>query len=80
MQESTKKKLEDLIGQIQCPKDFICYRSGLEKLCKAEDVGMKSYLKCLEESPRDCVFSLGYAESYYCTCPLRRHIAKTEGT
>jgi hypothetical protein len=33
----------------------------------------------LEENPRECVFSQGYAESYYCTCPLRRHIAKEEG-
>lgn len=79
MEESSKKKLEELIGQIECPKDFICYKSGFKTLCKAEDVGMKSYLKCLEENPRDCVFSMGYAESYYCTCPLRRYIAKKEG-
>jgi hypothetical protein len=49
MEESTKRELEELIGQIKCPKDFVCYRSGLKELCKAEDIGMKSYLKCLEE-------------------------------
>ena len=79
MEESTKRELEKLIGQIQCPKDFICYKSGLKELCKAEDIGMKSYLKCLEENPRECVFSQGYAESHYCTCPLRCYIAKKEG-
>ncbi len=78
MEERTKKELEELIAQTKCPKDFICYRSGLRELCKAEDVGMKSYLRCLEENPRDCLFSLGYAESYYCTCALRLHIAKKE--
>ena len=79
MPESTDKKIKELIGQIKCPKDFICYKSGFENLCKAEDVGMKSFLKCLEENPRDCLFSRGYAESYYCTCPLRLYIAKKEG-
>jgi len=79
MEESTKRKLEEIIGQMKCPKDFVCYKSGLKTLCKAEDVGMKSYLKCLEENPGECTFSLGYAESHYCTCPLRRYIAKKEG-
>ena len=68
MEEKTKRELEELIGQIKCPKDFVCYKSGLKELCKAVDIGMKSYLKCLD-----------YAESHYCTCPLRRHIAKKEG-
>jgi hypothetical protein len=79
MEESTKRKLEEIIGQMKCPKDFLCYKSGFKILCKAEDVGMKSYLKCLEENPSDCVFSMGYAESHYCTCPLRCYIAKKEG-
>ena len=79
MKESTKRELEELMGQIKCPKDFVCYRSGLKELCNAEDIGMKSYLKCLEERPQDCVFSMGYAESHYCTCPLRLLIAKKEG-
>jgi hypothetical protein len=79
MEESTKRELEKIIGQMKCPKDFVCYTSGFKALCKAEDVGMKSYLKCLEEKPTDCVFSLGYAESYYCTCPLRCYIAKKVG-
>ena len=79
MEESTKRKLEEIIGQMKCPKDFVCYKSGFKTLCKAEDVGMQSYLKCLEENPSDCIFSLGYAESHYCTCPLRCYIAKKEG-
>ena len=79
MEESTKKELEKIIGQMRCPKDFVCYKSGFKTLCKAEDVGMKSYLKCMEENPTACVFSLGYAQSHYCTCPFRCYIAKKEG-
>jgi hypothetical protein len=79
MEDTTKKELEKIIGQMRCPKNFVCYKSGFKTLCKAEDVGMKSYLKCMEENPMDCVFSLGYAESHYCTCPLRFYIAKKVG-
>jgi hypothetical protein len=79
MEDSTKRKIEEIIGQMKCPKDYDCYKSGLKTHCKAEDVGMQSYLKCLEENPSDCVFSMGYAESHYCTCPLRCYIAKKEG-
>ena len=76
MQEDVKRELEKMIGSISCPKGFICYKSGLTALCKAEDVGMKSFLKCLEDNPTDCVFSIGYGYSYYCKCPLRVYLAK----
>jgi len=79
MEDSTRRKIEEIIGQMKCPRDFVCYKSEFQELCKAEDVGMQSYLKCLEENPSDCVFSMGYAESHYCTCPLRCYIAKKEG-
>ena len=76
MKEEFRKEIEELMGGIRCPKDFSCCQSGLERLCKARDVGMESYLECLEKNPRQCVFSLGYADSYYCKCPLRRYIAR----
>jgi hypothetical protein len=79
MEDSTKRRLREIIGQMKRPKDFICYKSGFKILCKAADVGMQFYLKCLEEKPSDCAFSLGYAESHYCSCPLRCYIAKKGG-
>jgi len=69
-------KVEEIIGDIKCPKDFICYKSGFEQLCKAEDVGRKSVLKCLEENPEECKFSLPIGLTYYCQCPLRFYIAR----
>ena len=62
MEESTQRKVKEIIGQMNCPKDFVSYKSGVNSLCKAGDVGRQSYLKWLEENPSDCVSSLGYAE------------------
>jgi hypothetical protein len=76
-EQINKKQIEEIIVKISCPKDFVCYKSGFENLCKAEDIWQDSFLKCLEDNPRECVFSISFGYAYYCKCPLRVYIAKT---
>jgi hypothetical protein len=76
MEQAHKKQIEEIIGQFECPKGFICYKSGLEALCKAKDIGIESLLLCLEEDPRKCNFSLDLGSRYICECPLRIYIAQ----
>jgi len=75
--EEQKKTIEKIIGQLDCRKDFRCYKSGFEDLCKAKDIGLESHLQCLEEAPFKCPFSVHFGRSYFCNCPLRVYIAKT---
>ena len=77
MQQDYQKEIEDIIGQMQCPKDFRCYKDGSHNLCKAKDVGLASYVMCLNKSPNGCGFSVAYAYAHYCRCPLRVYMAKT---
>jgi hypothetical protein len=76
MDEKTKKELQEIIGEMQCPKDFNCYKSGLKVLCKAKDIGLDSYLECMEVYPQKCPFSVPFGYSHLCKCPLRVYIAK----
>lgn len=76
MQQDSDKQIEEIIGQMKCPKDFRCWKSGLEVLCKARDIGQESFLECLEENPQECKFPLSFGYSYFCQCPLRVYIAK----
>lgn len=76
MQQDSDKQIEEIIGQMKCPKDFRCWKSGLAVLCKARDIGQESFLECLEENPQECKFSLSFGYSYFCQCPLRVYIAK----
>ena len=62
MEDSTKRKLAQITGQMEWSEDFVCYKFGFKTLCQAEDLGRQSWLKCLEKNPGDCRFSLGYAE------------------
>ena len=76
MEQDHKKEIERIIGQLKCSKDFECYKSGFEALCKAQDIGMVSYLHCLEEEPRNCLFIVTTPDTNYCECPLRVYIAR----
>jgi hypothetical protein len=71
-----KEKIEQILNGLQCPKDYVCYTSGLERLCRAEDIGLESFLVCLESNPRECKFSVAFGHAYFCQCPLRVYLAK----
>lgn len=71
-----KKQIEQIIDGFQCPKDFVCYTSGQERLCKAKDIGLQSFLICLESDPKECKFSVAFAGVLFCQCPLRVYLAK----
>ncbi len=74
MEEDHKKQIEEIIGGMKCPRDFECYKSGFEDLCKAKDIGIESFLECLEKNPQECKFSVDYGYGYLCRCPLRYYI------
>lgn len=75
-EQSSKEHLPKLLNGLQCPKDFLCYTSGLEKLCRAEDIGLETFLVCLEKNPPDCRFTVEFGDMYFCQCPLRVYIAR----
>jgi hypothetical protein len=76
MEQDLDKEIMDILGGLMCSKSFKCYKRGFKNLCKAEDVGVETFLKCLEEHPAECKFALPTGHSYYCSCPLRVYIAK----
>jgi hypothetical protein len=74
--EEQRKEIERIASGLNCPKDFACYKSGPDKVCKTRDIGLEHYLDCLDEEPQDCEFSLSFGNGYFCTCPLQLYIAK----
>lgn len=76
LKKEQKKQIEEIIKGIECPKDFSCYKSRFENLCNAIDIGLESFLLCLEGKPWKCKFSLSRGHQYFCTCPLNIYIIK----
>ena len=73
--EEHKCQIEDTMSEIQCHKDFQCYKSRFEKLGKIRNVNTDGFLECLEEDSQKCQFSLSFGEETCCLCPLRCYIA-----
>jgi hypothetical protein len=71
-----KTQIEKIISGIECPKGFVCYKSGFEEICKAEIFIDGELVECLEECPLPCKLSFGFGFGYFCKCPLRRYIAQ----
>ena len=74
--DKPEKEIEEIVGDLNCPKDFESYRYGWENLRKAKMAGTEAQvLICLEKQPKKCTF-LNIAGGYICECPLRNYIAK----
>ncbi|MEE8373619.1 MAG: hypothetical protein V3R87_07875 [Dehalococcoidia bacterium] len=76
MAKNVEMEIESIIGGMKCPRDFVCYKSGLDDLCKAEDVGLKAYLMCLDKDANECKFSLRWKMGRLCQCPLRMYLSR----
>lgn len=76
MREKDRKQIEEIIGHMQCPKNFKCADSGFEKLCSARDLGLEAFLECLDEDPSHCKFAIIFGDGHFCQCPLRVYLAK----
>lgn len=71
-----KRQIEKIISVGKCPKDFVCYKSGFEKLSKVKIIGDAKLVECLEKSPQACEFGFSFEHGSFCKCPLRCYIAK----
>lgn len=60
-------------------RDVQSYTSPIKVLCKAEDIGLESYVRCLEETPQLCQFSVPFGYAHFCDSPVRVHICKKLG-
>ena len=80
VEQDLGKELQDIMSDMECPKDFICYRSEFETVCKARDIDLYTYVECLEVRFKECPFSFSLSSRrVYCKCPLRVHICKELG-
>ena len=76
MEEDISKEIREIISDIQCQHGLCCLETGHDKACKATDVGLKEYIKCLEEDASLCQFSVSFGSHYFCSCPLRVNICR----
>ena len=69
-------QIEDIIKNMDCPKDFVCYKSDFEKLGEVGILGDARMIECIEEYAKTCQFGFSFGLGVICKCPLRNYIAK----
>ncbi|MHC4192263.1 MAG: hypothetical protein ACYSUB_21750 [Planctomycetota bacterium] len=74
-----KTQIEEIVHEMDCPKDFACYRSGFTDLCKVKKAATSPWLVCSEVQPQRCRFALPIGHAYFCQCRLRHYVAKALG-
>jgi hypothetical protein len=79
MEKDHRKKLNEIMGQIECSKMFECTTSGFKNLCEAKDYILDDYAICLETIPESCEFAFSLGFKYYCKCPMRVYLVKDLG-
>ncbi len=76
MMEDYDAEIKQIMGEIKCPKDFRCVKSGFENLCDVKIRGKGSLHECMDGNPKVCTFAISYGYRYFCDCPLRQYLAK----
>jgi len=82
MREEYRGRIREIIGTMQCPKNFACAEGGFENLCRAKDFGDEESVHCLEDTAPPCRFAVVYDSGFemrFCRCPLRIYLAKNVG-
>ena len=74
MKEEERKKIEQLMGEIQCPKDFKCVKENFDRLCQVKKFGNDEHLECLEINPSHCPFAVLFTYRNICICQMRMYI------
>lgn len=74
MKEEDRKKIEQLMEGMQCPKDFKCVKENFDRLCQVRKFGFDEHLECLEKNPSHCPFAVPFTYRHICICQMRMYI------
>ena len=69
-------QIEGIIKNMECPIDFVCYKSDFENLCEVGIVGDAKMIECIEKHAKSCQFGISFGLGFICKCPLRNYITK----
>ena len=76
MDQELRKQIEEIVEDMDCSKEFECCEGNFTNVCRAKDIGIDSFLECLEENTHECEFTMPFGDAFFCKCPVRMAIAR----
>ena len=71
-------KVKAIMADMECPKDFHCYKSKFTDITPVEAFPGNNIIECIRTDPSLCpmafTFGIGIGKGF-CTCPLRKYVA-----
>ena len=75
--------VQKIMAEIDCPKDFPCYRSGFEDLTPVKAFSGTDVIACLNQTKSHCPKSFEFGSItmlhecplMLCECPLRKYVS-----
>lgn len=71
-----RRHLERLKAKTRCDRKHVCIETPGADLCAARDLGMGSFLECLETVRGKCRHAFPFGKGRFCRCPLRVFLEK----
>ena len=68
MEPEIRKKIDEILGPIYCPEDYICSEPGVQQY--GID-GQVKFVACLKPDPVACSLAVPRAGAHECRCVLR---------
>ena len=62
MKKDVTNKIKEIIGDLNCSKNFKCAKHEFKHLCKGKDIGLDKFLECLNEDDLNCIFRVPYGK------------------
>ena len=70
-----QKKMEKIMGSMECPEDFACLQLGKCPHCKANGFKLENSVE-VDGNGRPCKLLSSYGDTYFCNCPLNVYLTK----
>ena len=70
------EQIEQITKSMKCSKDFECYKSNFETLCKIKNIGDGKVIECSPENRAACEYRFTFMGKDLCKCELRHYIAR----
>jgi hypothetical protein len=74
METEHTQEIQEIIRE--CSPGCKCHGQEYGELCKARDIGLETFVECLDERPFECPYAISYGRISYCSCPPRVKIAQ----
>ena len=76
LSQEHREKIDQMMWEVRCRKDYECCKSGFTKLCPVSIIGPHKLIECLADDATNCGASVSLGKGTFCRCPVRRYIAE----